>query len=271
MITAAYTICKNEIKKIDQWLFYTKDFDYRVILDTGSTDGSYEAFKKVPNIIVDQVIISKEEFRFDVPRNKNLSMIPHHVEWCLSPDVDEYFSINVLDEMEKTIKNNPSVNNIACTRLDIYSKEVFVGPPKHIGSNKIHKRHEYIWKQPIYEHLSFKKGHSEVEIFNKDIFLIHDQDVSKPRSILYKELLIKEYKSNPKNTWNSWFLANEYYREQDLENFVTVGLDFISFSNRNDGKFHEVFSALFQIASASNITESIKETIKSRMKKEALI
>ena len=46
MITAAYTICKNEIKKIDQWLYYTKDFDYRVILDTGSTDGTYEAFKK---------------------------------------------------------------------------------------------------------------------------------------------------------------------------------------------------------------------------------
>ena len=72
MITAAYTICKNEIKKIDQWLYYTKDFDYRVILDTGSTDGTYEAFKKVPNIIIDQFIMSKEEFRFDIPRNKNL-------------------------------------------------------------------------------------------------------------------------------------------------------------------------------------------------------
>ena len=36
MKTAAYTICYNEIKKLDQWLYYTKDFDYRVILDTGS-------------------------------------------------------------------------------------------------------------------------------------------------------------------------------------------------------------------------------------------
>ena len=42
----------NEIKKLDQWLFYTKDFDYRVILDTGSTDGTYEALKKVPGIIL---------------------------------------------------------------------------------------------------------------------------------------------------------------------------------------------------------------------------
>ena len=51
MKTAAYTICKNEIKKLDQWLYYTKDFDYRVILDTGSTDGTFEALQKVPNII----------------------------------------------------------------------------------------------------------------------------------------------------------------------------------------------------------------------------
>ena len=32
MKTAAYTICYNEIKKLDQWLHYTKDFDYRVVL-----------------------------------------------------------------------------------------------------------------------------------------------------------------------------------------------------------------------------------------------
>ena len=46
MKTAAYTICKNEIKYVEKWLYYTKEFDYRVILDTGSTDGTYEEFKK---------------------------------------------------------------------------------------------------------------------------------------------------------------------------------------------------------------------------------
>ena len=270
MITAAYTICKNEIKKIDQWLYYTKDFDYRVILDTGSTDGTYEAFKKVPNIIIDQFIMSKEEFRFDIPRNKNLEMIPSHVEWCLSPDVDEYFSINVLEEIEKTINSYQNVTNIASTRLDIFSKEIFIGPPKHLESNKIHKRHEYIWRHPIYEHLSYIKGYNEVEIFNKNIYLVHDQDIAKPRSILYKELLIREYKNNPKNSWNSWFLANEYYREQDLNNFVTVGLDFVVSSNHDDGKFKEVLNALKNISQSSNVPEDIKEIIKVRLKSENL-
>jgi hypothetical protein len=268
MITAAYTLCKNEIKKIDQWLHYTKDFDYRVILDTGSTDGSFETFQKVPNIIIDQYIMAPEEFSFDICRNKNLAMVPENVDWCLSPDVDEYFSINVLDEIEKTIKNYSNVTNIACTRLDIYSKEVFVGPPKHLGSNKIHRRHEYTWRHPIYEHLSYIKGFNEVEIFNKDIFLVHDQDVSKPRSTLYKKLLIREHKNNPSNSWNSWFLANEYYREKDLENFVVVGLDFIANTNRHDGKFKEVLGALQKISWATNVPEEIKTMIRTRLMQE---
>lgn len=271
MRTAAYTLCKNEIKKIDQWLYYTKNFDFRVILDTGSTDGTYELLKKVPNIILDQFIINDDEYRFDIPRNKNLNMIPHDVDWCLSPDIDEYFSINVLSEMEKTIAQSPLVTNISCTRLDIYSEEVFVGPPKHLSSNKIHKRHDYVWRQPVYEYLSYVGRVGEQEIFNDMIYLVHDQDILKPRKKHYKKLLIREYESNPSNSWNSWFLTNEYFREKDLVNFIEVGLDFVSHSNRTDKKNQEVISALLQISHASNIDSEIKEKIKIRLAKEGFI
>jgi len=265
MITAAYTICKNEINRVDRWLEYTKDFDYRVILDCGSTDGTYEALKKVPKIIIDQYIVDPEEWRFDIPRNINLNMVPKDCDWICSPDMDEWFSINIFDEIEKTIKEHPKVTNIACTRLDIYSKQVFVGPPKHIGTNKIHKRHDYDWKQPIYEHLSYIGKEQELEIFNDQVFLIHDQDTSKPRSTHYMKLLQKEYKANPKNSWNSWFLANEYYRNQDLENFVLVGLDFIANANRHgDGKWNEVCSALNQIKNATNVPDEIRAKIKNK-------
>lgn len=265
MITAAYTIVKNDVSRVDRWLYYTKDFDYRVILDTGSTDGTYEAFKKVPNIILDQYIVPPEEWRFDVPRNINLNMVPKVCEWIFSPDCDEWFSINLLEELEKTIKEHPKVTNVSCTRLDIYSKQVFVGPPKHIGTNKIHRRHDYDWKQPIYEHLSYIGKEQELEIFNDKIFLIHDQDTSKPRSTHYMTLLQKEYKNNPSNSWNSWFLANEYYRNQDLENFVIVGLDFISHAKRHgDGKWNEVYSALNQIKNATNVPDEIRNKVKNK-------
>lgn len=266
MKTAAYTICKNEIDKVEQWIYYTKDFNYRVILDTGSTDGTYEAFKKVPGIILDQFIM--DDFRFDVPRNKNLDMVPKDVDWCLSPDVDEYFSINVLEQMEKTIKENPLVTDIACTRLDIYSKEVFVGPPKHIGTNKIHRRFDYDWKMPIYEHLSYIGKENELEIFNHQIFLVHDQNINKPRSQLYFELMKKEFKNNPNNNWNNWFLANEYYIRQDLENFVNVGLAFCKAANpreKMDSKYKEIFCSLHKISTASNVENDVKQTIKNSL------
>ena len=65
MITAAYTILKDEIKYIDKWLYYTKKFDYRVLLDTGSTDGSWELLqeraKEDPNLIIEQKTWRSEE------------------------------------------------------------------------------------------------------------------------------------------------------------------------------------------------------------------
>ena len=239
MITAAYTICKNEIQFVEKWLYYTKDFDYRVILDTGSTDGTYEAFKKADNVIVEQKIFTP--WKFNVARNYNLEMIPKEVEWCLSPDLDEYFSINVLDQMEKTIKENPQVTNIACDRLDVYSYNVRVGPPNFLSTNKIHRRHEYTWVQPIYEHLWFKyhDTRQECEIYNSDIYLIHDQDFKKQsRPELYVSMLKEEFDTNPTNCWTLWYLLSHYYKEQDLENYVKCGIVFIKHSQKDERYDH---------------------------------
>lgn len=227
MITAAYTICKNEIKYVEKWLYYTKDFDYRVILDTGSTDGTYEEFKKAGNVIVEQKTFTP--WKFNVARNYNLDMIPKDVDWCLSPDLDEYFSINVLAQMEKTIKQYPNVTNISCDRLDIYSDEVRVGPPHKIGTNKIHRRHDYHWVQPIYEHLFWKHDDKkEVEIYNDDIYLIHDQDFKKKeRPELYYKMLREEFEENPENCWTLWFLCSYYFKDQNVDGFIEAGSAFV--------------------------------------------
>lgn len=269
MITAAYTICKNEIKNLDTWIYYTKKFDYRVILDTGSTDGTYEKLlelsKDDPNLIIEQKIF--DPWNFSVARNYNLNMIPENVDWCLSPDLDEWFSINVLTEMQKVIESNPSVTNISCDRLDIYSEVVRVGPPHLLGTNKIHRRHDYIWRAPIYEHLSFIKGSSEVEIYSDNIYLIHNQDPSKPRSTLYPKMLKEQYEKDPTDTWNNWFWTNECYRNRDLENFIKVGCDYIRYYKINppESKYHEVKSVLNNMVTnnSDQLTDDQIRNIKS--------
>lgn len=250
MITAAYTICKNELKYVEKWLYYTKDFTYRVLLDTGSTDGTWEALQEAvnldPNLIIEQKIFTP--WKFNVARMHNLDMIPNEVEWALSPDMDEYFSINVLEEMEKTIAKNPTVTNIATTRLDIYTKKVLVGPPHEIPTNKIHKRHDYVWVQPIYEHLWFKhEDRREVEVYNDMIYLIHDQDFKKKeRPELYVKMLKEEYETNPTNCWTLWYLLNHYYKTNDLDNFVKCGIVFIKHSHK-DERYHHIKLVLTDI------------------------
>lgn len=238
MKTAAYTICKNEKQFVEKWLYYTKNFTYRVILDTGSTDGTWELFQEAakidPNLIIEQKIFTP--WKFDVARNYNLDMVPQDVDWCLSPDLDEYFSINVLDQMKKTIGTNPTVTNIACDRLDVYSYDVRVGPPNVLGTNKIHRRHMYKWSQPIYEHLWYKlPDRAEVEIYNDDIYLIHDQDFKKQsRPELYTKMLREEFEINPSNCWTLWFLLNHYFKEQDADKFIECGCVYLQHVEKGD-------------------------------------
>lgn len=264
MITAAYTILKNESKYIDKWLYYTQKFDYRVLLDTGSTDGSWEMLqeraKNDPNLILEQK--TWDEWDFSVARNYNLSMVPDTVEWCLSPDMDEYFSINVLEDMNRMVTEYPTVHNMSTTRLDIYSEVVYVGPPNHLPSNKIHRRTTHEWFSPIYEHLVFKGRGQEIELHLPNVYLVHDQDFLKQeRSPFYLMMLKREYERNPSNCWTLWFLVNHYYREQDLDNFIITGCDFIRYHTKFDNKYHEVKSALGHMINRPELSQVQKRMI----------
>lgn len=243
--TAAYTILKNEAKYIEKWLHYAKDYDYRVLLDTGSTDGSWEmlqqAAKSDPNLIIEQK--AWDPWRFDVARIYNLAMVPQDVAWCLSPDLDEYYSINTLEEMEKIITAVPDITCISSDRLDIYSKTVRVGPPHLMGTNKIHRRHDYTWKARVYEHISWiHKDRYEKELYSEDIFLIHDQDFKKPeRSPLYVKLMEEGWAENPTDTWNNWFLLYYYYNSKQFEKYLPVACNYLKYYKKADGNFKFVY------------------------------
>lgn len=243
MILAAYTITKNEINRIDRWIQYASMFDYMVVLDTGSTDGTWEKLKMLsktnPKLIIEQIIFSP--FDFSRARNYNLSMIPKHVNWCLSPDMDEWFSINVKDEIQNIIFEDPTVTNITTTRLDIYSKDVFVGPPNHTPSNKIHKNGMYKWKSPIYEHLWPLNLEKHKEHFSPKIYLVHDQETDKPRSNLYVNIMERRFAEDHTDCWNNWFLLNHYYMTKNLAKYINVALCYLKHSDdRNSQKYKEV-------------------------------
>lgn len=273
--TAVYTILKNEIKNVERWLYYAAPFDYQVLLDTGSTDGSWELLQKCksdyPNLIIEQKVFTP--WRFDIARNYNYSMLPTDTVWCLSPDLDEYFSINTHDDMERIISAVPAVTNIACDRLDIYSPTVRVGPPNFIPTNKIHTYKDYKWVQPIYEHLRWiHTDRDENELYSDEIYLIHDQDFKKKeRPELYIAMLEEEYATNPTNTWCLWFLLYHYYKSKQILKYIPAACDFIKYHDKNDEWFKTISTDVANILKYEAIDYNFQQMIYDALQLKGLL
>ena len=88
-----YAICKNEEKFVDRWVEALKDeADYVVVLDTGSTDSTFEKLKAYePFVTVKQYDYFKESgiFRFDRARNDSMKLIPNDTDICVVFDLDQ--------------------------------------------------------------------------------------------------------------------------------------------------------------------------------------
>ena len=88
---AVYAICKDEIPNIHKYIKCFSKADYLCILDTGSTDGTWEmlqeAQKEYPNLIIDQQIINP--WRYDAARNYSLKLIPKDTTMFFMVDLDE--------------------------------------------------------------------------------------------------------------------------------------------------------------------------------------
>jgi hypothetical protein len=201
-------------------------------------------------------------------------MIPEDVVWALSPDLDEYYSINTLEEMEKIIDAVPDITCIASDRLDIYSRTVRVGPPNFLPTNKIHLRKDYRWKERIYEHISWiHKDRYEKELYSEDIFLVHDQDFRKPeRSPLYIKLMEEEWNENPINAWNNWFLLYHYYKSQQFEKYLPVACNYFMYQEHKDKNYYFVQDDLTGILyNMPNLTQEQRTMIETALRKRNVI
>jgi hypothetical protein len=102
----------------------------------------------------------------------------------------------------------------------------------------------------------------EVEIYNDKIFLIHDQDTSKPRSTLYAKMMKERYEEDPTDCWNNWFLLNHYYKEKDLMNYLEVAVNYVKFSEHKGDKYNIVMQDLASICKyEDNLDERLRQAI----------
>jgi glycosyltransferase involved in cell wall biosynthesis len=206
---ACYTICLNEQKFAQRWLDTTKDADYVLVADTGSTDKTLDILSDI-----DVVSIAVKPFRFDDCRNSALNLLPADLDVVIALDMDETLTPGWRQKIEKVW--TPTTTRLRYGYVWSWTSE---GQPDLVfQSDKISGRFTHRWKAPVHEVL-----HPTVpEVFAtiESVLIEHHPDSSKSRG-QYLSLLKLAVIEDPFDDRNSHYLGREYFYHQLYAEAIT--------------------------------------------------
>lgn len=206
MKIAVYTIAKNEEQHVARWAESCKEADFRLILDTGSTDNTVSIAQYFG------VVCSVETFtpwRFDHARNHALALVPDDVDICIALDMDEVLVDGWRERLETipTGTTRPRYKYVWSWNNDGSEGLVY-------GGDKIHARHGYRWKHPVHE-VIHPVGIQEHQHWVDGLEIHHHPDPTKSRS-QYFDLLKLAVEESPRDDRNQFYLAREYFFRGDF-------------------------------------------------------
>ena len=205
---AIYTICKNESKKVRDWYESSKDADYHILTDTGSTDGTVELARSL-GITVHQIALVP--FRFDDARNASLLVVPTDVDYCISLDVDEVLAPGWREHLEKA--HAEGNDRPIYRRIEAFNEDGSVA--SEFNGFKVHRRFGIRWHYPIHEVPHWYGEGEEKSEFIEGFEIHHHQNKETSRK-QYLPLLEMAVKENP-DARNLYYLGRElsYYKEYE--------------------------------------------------------
>src|SRR5689334_12023085 len=146
---AVYTIALNEAMHVDRWADSAVDADYRIIADTGSTDGTVERLRE-KGVIVHPIAI--RPWRFDDARNAAMALIPGDVDVCVTMDMDVFLAPGWRPKLEAAWTEGTTALYIRMIlRPNTDNLDGVGGSP----SKSFHHRWGYRFKRPVHEALVF--------------------------------------------------------------------------------------------------------------------
>jgi hypothetical protein len=166
-----YSIARNEVKEVAGWLQATADADVRLVLDTGSTDGTDVALQRGGggSVIVHHATI--QPWRYDDARNAALALLPGDLDACIALDMDERLSPGWRTALEEAW--TPNTKLLRCRLRDGL---------KNYYAMRIHTRTNWRWRTPVHEVLQYR-GEGYVETLTDTFTIEHYPDTSKPRPV----------------------------------------------------------------------------------------
>ena len=229
-----YAICKNEIAFVDKWLDSMSESDYIVVLDTGSTDGTFE---KLYNDTRVDIVIQKNysNWRFDTARNDALALCPTDTTIFVSTDLDEIFESGWA-EILRVNWNNSHVRGLY---KYVWSHNESGDPERIFYYDKIHGK-DWYWKAPVHEYLASDKYQDQtwinehsLDLFDK-ITLHHYPDKTKSRAS-YLPLLGLRIQEDPNDYNGLFYYSHELYYRGYYEKSIAI-LDTILTDKKFDNK-----------------------------------
>lgn len=172
MKLCVYTIVKNEMKNIERWFESVKEADYVVVLDTGSTDGTWEWLQTQQGIITAQKTINP--WRYDVGRNEALKLVPQDCNICVVADPDMFLIKGFCNEIKQFWEDGLGI---------LEAGALFVNTGK-IGNFVCHARRGAYWVYPVYEQI---RAFGNKKVVSK--ILLNDEWVSNDRMNNYLSLI----------------------------------------------------------------------------------
>lgn len=237
-----YAICKNELNNLTKWLDSVLKADLIVLIDTGSTDGTFEKLKKLEynNLFIEQFI--QEEFDFSVARNYALKKAFELTteDWIyLSLDLDEFLE----EEGFENIKNNWNSQYDTMKLKGVTSENDFqyVEYKLHSGNR------EWFWHRPIHEIIKLPNKKQKEWVVGPAVAAYqHCQDLEKPRN--YYDKLLKAYQKNPNDIKTVIYLSWETLLNEGLnENYFKYNLECINLIlNNEEDEYYMDYEYLIQ-------------------------
>lgn len=197
MKIAVYTITKNEEQFIARWAESCKDADYRLVVDTGSSDNT-ALVAELAGCHVAHISVSP--WRFDDARNASLALIPSDIDYCIALDADEVLVAGWRDELEKL---SPSVTRPRYKYVWSWTATGQEGLT--YSGDKIHARSGYRWVHPVHEVITATGVETQAWT---ELQIHHYPDNTKSRS-QYLPLLELAVQERPDDDRNRFYLGRE--------------------------------------------------------------
>lgn len=219
MKIAIYAPAKNEEKNAEAWAKSCEAADYRVVIDTGSTDGT-KSILQANGVSVYDTLISP--WRFDDAYNIAMSLVPADADVLICLHMDERLEAGWRKLIERSW--TPSITRLRYTYIWNWNPDGT--PGRQWSGDRIHARKGYRWMGATHEGLCARLP--EVQTSCPELRILHYPEAKDKSGDL--SLLLEAVKEMPQDARMRAYLGREYYYKGDMVNAAKTYKEFLSMS-----------------------------------------